>query len=567
MSHFHISNETLLKLILQFLLENGLYNAYFSLSEESGVYLDWVENIDKIKTMTIKGLWSELITILNYIKIPLKLQIIVFEHIILELLESKEPFVAQLLIENVSQLFSDTNANIKYNILLEAINKSKTIISNSENNADADYSPIYEFVKSNFIEKGGKEESRIRLSNLISKCFLETEKSKLIKLIGNSFIKLNNFDLNDSFINRDTDLRFECSLFHGSLENSFNDCHEKSLVENRTEHIDIEKYGHINYVTFPPFKGLVIGTSKGYIIIINNESQEGLDSNSKFIYSHCEKEVEILCLSIFEMKNTTNNIKGLVINRELSVNFLIASTSNATDIKVWDYSKSTFIASISNAHEKHIMDFTFNRDGTCILSGSYDGVVKIHGLKSMKVIKYFSSNGEFTIRKVSYNSVETLTIAASNDGNIIIWDIKSSNCIAVYNICSSNILELKIVYNPRVIFTAFSNEKSKDKIKSFDFFLVGSKKGIYIVNISNGEKNQLRLNEYEQILSNSYNSNTDTVNCLSKNSEIIIFDIVNRVTNSKKINDDLGEYEKIKTNEFTESVVIHGKKSIKIFYN
>lgn len=568
MNHIDFSNKNVLKLILQFLLENGLLKSYFTLSNESGVSLNWVENVNKIKTIISKGLWNELIEILKYIKIPAKLQAILFEHIVLELLELKEPLVAQYLMENNKSLFlSHHQFNEKYNNLLEIIEESKNIILNKEiASFESNYSLISKFVKNNYIEGGNKEKSREIISKLISENLVETRSSMLLEVIGDSLkyknsLKLNPEEVCESFR---SELN-ENSLIYGYEQLKSNKLKELKYFVKSSITIDTEKYGYLCLITFSPSGEQIFATSKGYIIVgdiyFNNSRSRNLDP--KRIYSHCEKEVKILGLSVADINNQINYEKGLEPYKK-SERILIASTSERADIKIWDYSNSSFIFFV-NAYEKYITDLTFNKDATCILSSSIEGIIKIHGLKSERVIKYFPKNSEFFINKVSYNNSETMVISAISDGSINIWDIKSSSCIATYDICSSQILELKPINNFDSLFPIQKSKSSNINIQKFDSFFVGSKSGMYIVNVNNGEVTDLSFEEHfkKYLFSVTFNSKMNVIICLLKNFKVVLCGIQDQNMNYKEIElENLHEYEQIFTDQLNGNIVVSGKNQL-----
>ncbi|KAK9173620.1 WD domain G-beta repeat family protein [Cryptosporidium meleagridis] len=572
MNHVNFSNVNVLKLILQFLLESGFLESYSTLSYESGVSLNWIESVDKIKTIISKGNWNELIEVLKYIKIPANLQVILFEHIALELLELKEPFVAQYLIENNKSLFLYNQFDEKYNTLLEIIEKSKNIISNVENNSiELNYSPILTFVKNNYIEGESKEKSRERLSKLITENFIEVRKSLLLEVIGDSLkykntLKLNKEEASDNFGSEYNENNFT----RDQKQLQFNETKEFKLFKSSSTIINTEQLGDLCCITFTPSGEHIFATSKGYIIIGNASLYDFTNKNinSKNIYSHCEEEVKILGLSATCIKNQVNfgNKFG---NNNNSDRIIIASTSEKGDIKVWDYSKSSFIFCV-NAYENYITDLVFNKDATCILSSSIEGIIKIHGLKSVRTIKYFPKNSEFFVNKVSYNSSETMVISALSNGSINIWDIKSSSRIATYDICSSQILELKLVNNYDILFSIQKDRKFKKNIQKFDLFFIRSKSGMFLVDISNGEVTSLpiRENVIKNLLSSTFNSKMSIIVCLLKNSKVAIYDIINQNIKYEEINiENLCENEQILMGQDSENIVITAKnKLIKLYY-
>ncbi|KAL3129125.1 WD-40 repeat and SMART LisH domain-containing [Cryptosporidium hominis] len=573
MDRVNFSNVNVLKLILQFLLESGLLESYSTLSYESGVSLNWIESVDKIRTIISKGHWNELIEVLKYIKIPANLQIILFEHIALELLELKEPFVAQYLIENNESLFLHNQFDEKYNTLLEIIEKSKNIISNVKNNsAELNYSSILTFVKNSYLEGESKEKSRERLSRLITENFIEVRKSLLLEVIGDSLKYKNTLKLDNEEACENLGFEHnENNFIRGQKQFQFNETKEFKLFKSSSTIINTEQFGDLCCITFTPSGEHIFATSKGYIIIGNANLYGFINKNvnSKNIYSHCEEEVKILGLSATCIKNQIS-FGNKFENDRNSDRIIIASTSEKADIKVWDYSNSNFIFCV-NAYENYITDLVFNKDATCILSSSIEGIIKIHGLKSVRTIKYFPKKSEFFVNKVSYNNSETMVISALSNGSINIWDIKSCSCIATYDICSSQILELKLVNNFDLLFSIQKDRKLKKNIQTFDSFFIRSKSGMYLVDISNGETTSLPIGEniIKNLLFSTFNSKMSIIICLLKNSKIAIYDIINQNIKYEEINiENLCENEQILMDQISGNIVITAKnKLIKLYYN
>lgn len=67
----------------------------------------------------------------------------------------------------------------------------------------------------------------------------------------------------------------------------------------------------------------------------------------------------------------------------------LATGSRGGQIKVWKLNTGTCVRKFSQAHPEGITSLTFYRDGTQILSTSYDQTARIHGLKSGKTLKEF----------------------------------------------------------------------------------------------------------------------------------------------------------------------------------
>jgi WD40 repeat-containing protein SMU1 len=70
----------------------------------------------------------------------------------------------------------------------------------------------------------------------------------------------------------------------------------------------------------------------------------------------------------------------------------------------------------------------FNRDGSQVLSTSFDHTVRLHGLKSGKTLKEFRGHTSFVNDAIFSNDMSRI-LSASSDGTVKIWDSKSSDCL------------------------------------------------------------------------------------------------------------------------------------------
>ncbi|KAH7648995.1 WD0 repeat [Cryptosporidium bovis] len=576
MNPIDISRDSVIKLILQFLLENGFEDTFFSLQRESNVYLNGVKKLDDIENKVISGSWGDLLFLIKYLKLPVNLLVIIFEHILLELLELKEPYLAKLLMENSEPLKKHLRISNpeKYESFSEVIERSIEItrhISNSDTD-ECDYSPIYKFVKTNYIEDGDMINSRKRISSLLLEYVDELPPFKLLEIIGIALNVVKSNDLGETinFV-RDND---GYNIFNLGARSNQRPDNEKKKKAQRYElfssefihKTEISDTGEIRCISFSPDgEKLIAGTSKGYIFI--GDCFENIfdksNKNSKF-YVHSNKEKAVLCLSTMKLKDS-KLFDSQASNAEyFEKNFLIASTSENIDIKIWCSLSSTFIISMENVHENYITDFRFNSDGTCILSGSYDGSMKIHGLKSERTIKYFSNNNKSFVKRVIYNSSEKIAIGGLNNGCISIWDIRTSKCLALYSICNSPIVELSLVINPDVVFTGFGGTGTPNIVQTFDNIYIVSRSELLILNISNGEKICLvpKNQENKGAISASINNEANTAFILEENG-IKSFDMLKKRYVSSKIIDINGlENSRIRVNHKLGILAVENKDSI-----
>ena len=72
---------------------------------------------------------------------------------------------------------------------------------------------------------------------------------------------------------------------------------------------------------------------------------------------------------------------------------------------------------LSPAHSQGVTSVCFNKDGSQVLSGSYDQTVKIHGLRSGKTLKEFRGHSSF-VNSVMFSNDNAHVLSASSDGTV-----------------------------------------------------------------------------------------------------------------------------------------------------
>ncbi|EFA86351.1 WD40 repeat-containing protein [Heterostelium album PN500] len=108
-------------------------------------------------------------------------------------------------------------------------------------------------------------------------------------------------------------------------------------------------------------------------------------------------------------------------------------------IEVWNYQTGKLANNLDYQandefmmHDKSIMCLNFSKDGdknaTQILTGSFDGTLKILGLKSGKALKVFRGHNSY-VNDCFITENEERVISCSSDATVRIWDAKNAECL------------------------------------------------------------------------------------------------------------------------------------------
>lgn len=98
-------------------------------------------------------------------------------------------------------------------------------------------------------------------------------------------------------------------------------------------------------------------------------------------------------------------------------NELLVSGSSDGKIAIWKVKTGQCQRQIPAAHTEGITSVCFSKDNSHVLSASYDQTIRIHGLKSGKMLKEFRGHTSF-VNCVLYSNDNTKILSASSDGTV-----------------------------------------------------------------------------------------------------------------------------------------------------
>ena len=161
-------------------------------------------------------------------------------------------------------------------------------------------------------------------------------------------------------------------LFKGSRKAARKDVEER-IPKKLKGTIVLNKNTKVESVSFPPDgQCLVTGSMDGFIEAWDFETQQlRMDLEYQQKNDFMFQEGSILCCTF--SKDSDH----------------LATGSQSGQIKVWKVSSGLCLRKFNLAHPQGITSLCFSRDGTQILSTSYDQTARIHGLKSGKTLKEF----------------------------------------------------------------------------------------------------------------------------------------------------------------------------------
>ncbi|KAK3825878.1 MAG: WD40 repeat-containing protein SMU1 [Benniella sp.] len=380
-----IESSDVIRLIQQFLKENNLLNSLAALQEETTVALNTVESIEAFSSEILQGHWDNVLRIVSQLKIPEKKLMDLYEQIVIELAELREINTARTLLRQTTptqllrEQFPDRYLHLEH------------VLSRSH------FEP-----KEAYPNGVSKEKRRQIIAQALSSEVTVVAPSRLVTLLGQAL----KFQEQQGMLPPDS----AYDLFRGTVPVVKAEADDVPSKCYNT--IKFPKKQHAECVAFSPNgQYLVTGSADGFIEIWN------------YLTAKLRKDLK------YQAEDNLMAMESAVLSLGFSKDSeMLASGAQDGKIKVWKIQTGQCLRRYSPAHQGGVTSVCFSPDGTQVLSASFDLTIRLHGLKSGKMLREFRGHTSF-VNHASFSLDGTQILSSSSDGTIKIWDYKTANCL------------------------------------------------------------------------------------------------------------------------------------------
>ncbi|RHY12473.1 hypothetical protein DYB25_006926 [Aphanomyces astaci] len=326
-----IASDDVIRLMQQFLREHKLFDTLHSLQQESQVTLQAVDSVDALAHDISLGKWDQVLTQTQHLHLSTSFMIDLFEQVVLELTEANEGSIALELLRQAPPLLALQERDITRYGHLERITRLPSF------DARFAYSGI------------PKEKRREELAKKVRKYVTSVPPSRLLTLLGQAL----------KFQQLTGVLPDELDLFQNA---------PKRLKVDRTEESISKPSGKIKFgkASTPQTaqfsvdgRMLVSGTKDGFV--------EAWDVDKCAL----RKDLEYQAREEFMMHDDSVTAQAFSRDGEL-----LATATAEGKVKVWKLATGQCLRRFEHAHSHSIHSICFSKDGSQLLTASFDQFVR-----------------------------------------------------------------------------------------------------------------------------------------------------------------------------------------------